>query len=85
MLYLLLCELLRTGLEALAATRALTLRLRWSMRHALALVSLGLDLRAVGHVLEVLQVRVVVIHYLSLALLRCALLAGRASADSGEP
>lgn len=84
LLYLLLGELLSAGLEALATARALALRLRWPVRNTLALVSLGLDLGTVGHVLEVLQVGVVVVHYLSLTLLGCALFAGRASADAGQ-
>lgn len=44
LLDLLLCELLGTGLEALATSRALALWLCWTVRHTLALVSLGLDL-----------------------------------------
>ena len=45
---------------------------------------MGLDLRAIRHVLEVLQVGVVVVHYLSLALLGCALFTGRACAAPGQ-
>lgn len=51
---LLLGQLLRARLEALAATGALALRLRRSVGDALALVALRLDLRVVRHVLEIL-------------------------------
>ena len=56
LLDLLLRELLRAGLEALAAARSLALRLSRSIRNTLALVPLRLHLRTVGHALEVLQV-----------------------------
>jgi hypothetical protein len=81
LLYLLLGQFLGAGLEALAATGALALWLRWPMRYALALVSLRLNLRGSGSVLEALQVGVVIIQDLSVTLLRCGLLAGGPSAD----
>lgn len=51
------------------------------MRYALALVSLRLNLRGSGSVLEALQVGVVIIQDLSVTLLRRGLLAGGPSAD----
>lgn len=52
------------------------------MRYALALVSLRLDLRGGGSVLEALQVGVVIIQDLSVTLFRSGLLASGPSTNS---
>ena len=81
LLDLLLGQFLGAGLEALATTGALALRLHGPMRYALALVSLRLNLRGGGSVLEALQIGVVIIQDLSITLLRRGLLAGRPGTD----